>query len=82
MESRVIKINPARKEFPYFAQDRYTGAIWLVKSKVRRAYVRAFFVSGNTGYIPFEYECDMRASKFVKIERMKLSIQIGDIKDA
>ncbi len=82
MESRFIRINPSRKEFPYFAQDRHTGSIWLVKSKVRRSYVRASFVSGNTGYIPFEYESDVRSVNLVKIERMKLTIQIGDIKDA
>ncbi len=80
MDNRVIKINPSNpKPYPYFAMDRSTNYIWLVTGPgVTRQYVTASFVTGNAHYSPFELSrANLQASSLTKIDRMKLTLQIG-----
>lgn len=79
MESRVIKVNPERRaEYPYFARDNSSNYIWFLKGKSeRRGYAKALLVGDHSGYIPFEYEGDVKISNVTKITRMRLTLLIG-----
>jgi len=78
MESRFVKVpKKAIGKYPYFAKDKYNGTIWLVKSKVRRAYVNATLVSRTRHCAPFENDFTIRQSQVEKIDRMRITFQIG-----
>ena len=78
MESRFIRV--AKKsigKYPYFAKDKYNGTIWFVKSKMRRAYVSATMVSRTRYCAPFENDFTIRLSQLEKIDRMRITFEIG-----
>ncbi len=80
MESRLIKI-PKKYigKYPYFAKSVLDDSIWLVTSKSRRGYVTATRISRCSYWAPFEYNTvSLRQSSLEKIDRMKLTLQIGD----
>jgi hypothetical protein len=79
MESHFIKV--AKKpigKYPYFAKDKYNGTIWLVKYKVHRAYVNATMLSRTRYCAPFEDSLTLPQSQLEKIDRMRITFQIGD----
>ncbi len=82
MESRFVKIpRKSQGKFPYIAKDKYSGSLWLVTGKVRRAYVTATLISRTRNYVPFEFSCVTRQSSLEKIDRMRITFQIGDNSD-
>lgn len=79
MESRVFKVNPnGPVQYPYYARDNSgNNYVWLVKGETRRGFVKALLIGEHNGYVPFQYECEMRTSGLTKITRARITLLIG-----